>query len=1028
MVKKEVVNYLKEVRKIYLSRDYTEMTFRTAIENLIKNLNPDFNLIHEPKRVTDLGAPDYKAFLGSANVGYIETKNLGVNLDNALESEQLRKYIESIDNLILTNYARFILIRKGEKGVLDLNLFSILDLENSRFKISDDNLDAFLQFFGEFFSYKLPTIKSAEDLAKELAKKAKLLKVIVEEQLIKDKKNDEEAGSFSPIYDFYLGIRSLIKDISIENGADAYAQTVTYSLFLAKKNSPDDDIDRISAYAHIPENVGIIKQMFTNMSGSTFPSNISWIIDDIVDILNVTDMDEVFATIDSRGKTDKDPILFLYEDFLNFYDPEMKQKLGVFYTERPIVGFIVNSIHYLLKEYFDKPNGFADDTVTVLDPASGTGTFFWIAYLKVLNELKVSGLSGLIPEKIHQHLLKNFYGFEILITPYVISHLKLYDLIQKWHYRFKKSDRIQIYLTNTLKPADKEPTLLPFLGEIRTENIATAKIKTNQPILVIIGNPPYAGESANKGKWVDDLLKKGYIRADGSQDDGYYRVDNDDLDESNTKWLQDDYVKFIRFAQKKIDKNGEGIVAYITNHNYLDNPTFRGMRESLFESFDRIYVLNLHGSILKQEKCPDGSKDENVFNIKPGVAISIFIKNNQLSDKKIFYSDLWGLRNYKFSWLDRHTVNNVDWEEIKPSSPFYFFVPKDDSLKEEYESFWKITDIFGTDHSVGITTARDPLTIQWTEEDVSIVIDDFAKREPEEAKKEYNLRKDARDWKVHLAQKDLITTDLDKNKIVPILYRPFDVRYTYYTGKTKGFHCMPRDNVMKNMFNSNLALCTCRQQVKTGFQHVFVSDKIVVSDIVSNKSKEVGHIFPLYIYSDDEDVLLNYNSKFIEFIHEIYKGKVKPEEIFYYIYAVLHSPQYRSDYSEFLKYDFPRIPFVNYNKFIELSEIGKQLIELHLMRKKLRIKTKFDIEGSNIVENFNYNPPRLWINDKQYFEGIPPIVWNFRIGGYQVLDKWLYYRKNKHLNTSEIENLLQMIEIIKITIVSMRKIDEILFN
>ena len=846
MGKKEINKYFQEVRKIYLGGDYTEMTFRTAFETLIESLNHDYDLIHEPKRVHNLGAPDFKAFVGSANIGYIETKNLGENLDIILESIQLKKYIESIDNIILTDYTRFILIRKGQK-VMDFNLFSLMDLKNTHFTISDGNINTFIEFIVEFFNYKLNTIKDADELARELAKKSKLLKDMVKEQLTQDIRTKDES-TLSPIYDFYLGIKSLIKDLKIEDGADAYAQTVAYSLFLARKNS-SGDIDRISAYAHIPETIGIIRQIFTNMSGSEFPSFISWIIDDIVDILNATDMKEVFATIDKRGKKDKDPILFLYEDYLNYYDPEMKKKLGVFYTPRPVVNFIVNSTHIILKQYFNKVTGLADDTVTVLDPAAGTGTFFWITYLVVLNELLNKGMRGLIDGKIHDHLLKNFYGLELLITPYVISHLKLSDVLQRWHYKFKENDRIQIYLSNTLEPSS-ETTLMSFMGELRFEQTATAKIKSSQPILAVIGNPPYAGKSANKGKWINNLLKTGYKRVDGSEDDGYYTIDGKPLDEKNPKWLQDDYVKFIRFAQHKIDINGEGVVAFITNHSYLDNPTFRGMRESLLESFDRIYILNLHGNSVKKEKCPDGSKDENVFDIKQGVAISLFIKNKKFSDKKIYYADKWGLREDKYNWLDRHTLANVDWEEIEPISEFYFFIPMNNEILDEFEDFWKIKDIF-PENNVGIVTARDQLTIQWTDADVSRLIYDFAHLEPEEARNHYKLKKDSDDWKIIWAQEDLKTSGIDDNKIIPILYRPFDVRYTYFTGNSKGFHCRPRDEIMKHMKQNNQALVIGRQWAAVGssnYDIVFVSDKIVDFNVF-RRGGEL--IFPLYLYENE---------------------------------------------------------------------------------------------------------------------------------------------------------------------------------
>jgi len=606
------------------------------------------------------------------------------------------------------------------------------DLENASFVIPNDKVETFVQFINYFFGYKLPTITSAEELAKELSKRTKLLKELAKEQLEEDLKSVENGETPSSIYDFYLGIKELIKDINVEDCADAYAQTVTYSLFLARRNCPNE-LDRRNASFYIPKNIGIIKRIFINISGDEFPSNISWIIDDILDVLNAAKIGEILTKIDRRGKKDKDPIIFFYEDFLNYYEPEKRKHLGVYYTPRPVVNFIVNSVHSILKKYFDKPLGFADDDVKVLDPAIGTGTFFWIAFLVALNELKSQGLRGLINEKIENHILKHFYGFEILITPYVISHLKLTDLLQRWYYEFKNKDRIQVYLTNTLEPTEVHG-LLPFLREITEESRIANQIKLQKSILVIIGNPPYSGMSANKGKWINDLLKKGYTRADGSKDDGYYTVNGKPLDEKNPKWLQDDYVKFIRFAQWKIDKNGEGVVGFITNHSYLDNPTFRGMRESLLQSFNRIYILNLHGNALKKEKCPDGSKDENVFDIKQGVAISIFVKSKKLKDKKVFYADLYGLRDDKYRWLDRHTVDNVKWQEIDSIPPFYFFVPKDTSLQREYEKFWKITDIFPV-NSVGIVTARDHLTIQWTPEGMWRVISDFANMDPQTARR-----------------------------------------------------------------------------------------------------------------------------------------------------------------------------------------------------------------------------------------------------------------------------------------------------
>jgi predicted helicase len=1014
-IEKDIKNYFKEVYSIYSHGDYTEWTYRTPFENFIKGLNADYNLTQEPKRAAGLGAPDFKAFYNNRKIGFIETKDLGENLDKILETDQLKKYIESIDNLILTNYLQFVLIRKGRK-VYDCNLFMLSDLDKRNLSISKEKIETFASLINEFFEYKLPTIVLAEELALELSKRAKLLKELAKDQLLNDLEKIKNNESPSLIYDFYLGIKELIKDVKLEDCADAYAQTITYGLFLAKR-SCRGKLDRITAASYIPKNVGVIKRIFLNISGEEFPSNISWIVDDIIDILNAAKIEEILKKIDKRGKKDKDPIIFFYEDFLNYYEPEKRKHLGVYYTPRPVVNFIVNSVHSILKKHFDKSLGLANDSVNVLDPAIGTGTFFWITFLVALGELKNQGLRGIIFDKIENHLLKHFYGFEILITPYVISHLKITDLLRRWHYRFKDEDRIQVYLTNTLEESEVHDPLL-FMREITEESRIANQIKTEKPILVIIGNPPYSGISANKGKWIDDLLKKGYTRADGSKDDGYYTVDGKSLEERKL-WLQDDYVKFIRYAQWKIDQNGEGVVGFITNHSYLDNPTFRGMRESILQSFDRIYILNLHGNSLKKEKCPDGSKDENVFDIQQGVAIGIFIKNKNLGQKKIYYTDLWGLRDSKYHWLDRHTIDNVKWQEVKPISPFYFFVPKDTTFEEEYNKFWKVTDIFPV-NCTGIVTARDKFVIDFDKDTLRRRIERFRDLSiPDDA---FKLKENYM-WRVKKARNDLNKVkDWDKY-FEKILYRPFDIREIYFHDSVVW---RTRSEVMKHMLKENLGLITVRQ-VKAGevWQHCWISDGIIESSYISNKTSEINYLFPLYLYSDFEKKA-NIDPDIYKTLSEKYNKELTPEEIFYYIYAIFYSPTYRKRYGEFLQFDFPRIPFIdNYEIFKKLAELGKELVELHLMRKRLPTKVKFDVIGSNVVEKVKYENGKVWINKEQYFDGVPEEIWDFYIGGYQVLDKWLKSRKNRKLESKDIEQFLQIVEIISETIRLMKEIDKV---
>lgn len=744
-------------------------------------------------------------------------------------------------------------------------------------------------------------------------------------------------------------------------------------------------------------------------------------MDEIIDILNASDIKNILSEIDFRGKKDRDPFTFFYEDFLNLYDPKKRKHLGIYYTPRPVVNFIVNSVNRILKEDFNKLHGFADDDVTVLDPAVGTGTFLWIVFLLTLGELINSGLKGLIKNKIENHILKDFYGFEILITPYIISHLKLTTVLRQWYYKFKDNDRIQVYLTNTLEPSETHG-LLPFMGELTEESLAAERIK-KKPILVILANPPYSGISANKGKWIDDLLKKGYTRVDDSKDDGYYKVDGKPLGERNPKWLQDDYVKFIRFAQWKMDKRGDGVIGFITNHSYLDNPTFRGMRQSLIDSFDRIYILNLHGNSLKKETCPDGSKDENVFDIRQGVAIALFVKNGKFKDKKVFYADLYGKRKEKYHWLDTNRVNTVEWKEIEPGSPYYFFIPIDSSLQSEYEKYWKVTDIFPL-NGVGMTTARDHFVINFDKNVLLNRIRLFKNSDYSDDKfhEVFQINK-KKGWSIRKAWNMLqkIPDDELERYILPVLYRPFDNRWIFYHDSVVW---RTAKRVMLHMIQENLGLIFHkREELSIPYSHFLVTKEIIEHGCLSPKT--TCYLASLYLYSDSEKKL-NINPELFKTLSDTYEKELTPEEIFYYIYAILYSNTYRTKYAEFLKIDYPRVPFTeDYNKFKHLSEIGKELTDLHLMKTKLETSTKFDVQGSNVVNSVKYKDNKVYINKDQFFEDVSKDIWNFYIGGYRVLDKWLKSRKNRELSSNEIEHFLQVVEIIKQTIEYMKKIDEI---
>jgi predicted helicase len=1017
--------YFKEVQENYKTLDTTEFTYRTSFENFLKKFDKDCHPRQGSKTEKIIGAPDFKIFKATKKIGYIETKDLDENLDKVLMSAQLKKYLAGINNLILTNYSRFILLRNGEK-ILDLSLFAFSDLNNPKYKISVDRIVEFNKMFDNFFNYKSLSIKTSEVLATELSKRAILIRDFAKEQLEEDRILANNNENYSSIFDFYQGLQELIHDISIDDTIDAYAQTITYGLFYAKTKCPME-LTLESVENCLPKNIPIIQRIFKDITGTSLPSKITWIFDEILEVLNSADIKTIMLEMDVRGKKDRDPFMHFYEDFLRLYDPEKREKRGVYFTPRPIVNYIVQSVEWIIKNNFGKQLGFADDEVTTLDPATGTGSFLYLIYLRVFNELKGRGLNGLIRSKIKTHILKDFYGLEILITPYIIAHLQLSLLLKKWFYELDEGERVQIYLTNSLEQGE-EHGLIPFMREINQERKVANDLIMKRPILAIIGNPPYSVMSANKGKWIDDLLKKGYVRADKSIDDGYYKVDGQVLGERNPKMLQDDYVKFIRLAQWKIDRSGLGVVGFITNNGYLDNKTFNGMRQSLLQSFDRIYILNLHGDKKKKEKCPDGSVDDNVFDIQKGTAIVLLVKNPEIKDKRIYYQDLYGLWQEKYKWLDRNTVYSTNWIELTPTSPDYYFIPFNHELNLIYSKYWKISDIF-LKNTNGVQTARDNFTIKWTPQEVLITITKFTNLNPEKARLVFDLGDDIRDWKVELAQKDLIETGLSKEKILPIIYRPFDIRYTYYTGKTCGFHSMPRGEIMPHMLKQNIGLITRRQMISgRPCTYFFVTDKIISDGCIRSDNKGQESLFPLYLYQPNGSRTPNLNSKFLDYLSNLYGEFVQPEDILYYIYGVFYSNKYRKKFCEILIYDFPRIPFPKkFQIFKQICDKGKELVELHLMKKQLIPTIKYEIAVKNNVESMNYVEGKVYINKAQYFENIPEEVWTFYVGGYKVLEKWLKSRKNRDLSVQEISHFIQIIEVLKETLRIMDEIDKIDF-
>ncbi|GCE16183.1 type ISP restriction/modification enzyme [Tengunoibacter tsumagoiensis] len=1085
-------DYLDKLSEQYGKGNATEHTYRPTLQALFEKIDAGISATNEPKRIK-CGAPDYVVEHNNLTVGYIEAKDINEPLDKIEKDEQLKRYLRALDNLILTDYLEFRWYVQGEKRMC-ARLGNIKNkkivLDKNGVKLGEELLRYFIEHRGE-------QINKPEELAKRMARLTHMIRDIIVDAFEKNEASDS-------LKDLYKAFQeTLLPDLNAESFADMFAQTMAYGLFAARYNHKGKKpFSREDAAKEISKTNPFLRKLFTTIAGPDLDDEpFIGFVNELAQILAYTDMGAVLANFGKRTRQE-DPIVHFYETFLSQYDPKLRETRGVYYTPEPVVSYIVRSVDYLLREHFDCPEGLADSTsvtysykddegrdliettprVVVLDPATGTGTFLYSVIEHIRESYRQKGNAGMWSSYVREYLLPRLFGFELLVAPYAMSHLKLgmqlaaIDLPEvdrkTWAFEFGSDERLGIYLTNTLDEAVKRSDMI-FGKYISDEANKAVNIKKKNPVMVVLGNPPYSGHSANKGKWINELLH-GIDSQTGRRTGNYFEVDGQPLGERNPKWLNDDYVKFIRFAQWRIEQTGHGIVAFVTNHGYLDNPTFRGMRQSLMQSFDDIYILDLHGNSKKKEKSPDGSKDENVFDIQQGVAIGIFVKRQKKTNlsgiANVYHSHLWGVREVyekigseqkliggKYHWLGEKDIVTTNWTKLEIRAPFYLFSPQNIDVLVEYEKGVKINDI-SLKNSVGIVTARDALTIHWNKEDIWRTVLDFLSLSPEDARIKYKLGQDVRDWKVEMAQKDLKESGPSKFNLLPVLYRPFDIRYTYYTGNSRGFHCMPRKDIMQHMIKNNLAIITSRLTKGEKYKHVQVTRNIAEVICMSPNTSNNGFVFPLYLYPAQNEGLFadnefssnpgarlpNLSLAFIKMIKAninlnfLTDGRgdllnsYGPEDIFDYIYAILNSPTYRERYSEFLKIDFPRLPLTsNIELFRNLCNLGERLVELHLMEKSGKVTARYPVSGNSIVEKIDYTQPvdapeqgRVWINKEQYFEGIPPEVWDFHIGGYQVCQKWLKDRKGRRLEFNDIMHYQRIIAALLETITLMEQIDE----
>jgi predicted helicase len=1089
--------YFQAIERLFKAGNATEHSYRPALKDLLENLITGITATNEPRRVK-CGAPDYMIERGGLTLGYVEAKDVDASLDKIEQDEQLVRYRRALSNLVLTDYLEFRWYVEGESGLAERQMSARLATTKPGGKLVFDPEGA--EKVGElltcFLEHKAVDITRPEELAQRMARLTHMIREVIVLEF-------QEHEASDTLRDQLIAFdRTLLPGITTDEFADMFAQTIAYGLFAARHNhTAPQPFTRYDATREIPKTNPFLKKLFEMINSSDLDDEpFVGFVDELAQVLATTRMDEVLAKFGKRTRQE-DPIIHFYETFLSQYDPQLRELRGVYYTPSPVISYMVRSVDYLLKEEFGIVDGLADaetldytstdadghehtekiPRVLILDPACGTGTFLSSIIEYIRENHRTSHSADLWSQYVRDALLPRLFGFELLMAPYAMAHLRLgmqlagLDLPPEqrapWKYDFKHKERLGVYLTNTLTAGLKQIETLLLAKYISDEANEAASIKRQSPVMVIIGNPPYSGHSANKGDWIRDLLH-GKEEGKGSRSSNYFEVDGQPLQERNPKWLNDDYVKFIRFAQWRLEQTGYGVLAFITNHGYLDNPTFRGMRQSLMQTFDEIYVLNLHGNSKKQERSPDGSKDENIFDIRQGVAISIFIKRkDSVSGTKIVhYADLWGKREGfqgkgeqrqlvagKYYWLGENDLTTTDWKKLTPQSPSYLFIQLDSTLQAEYQKGWKVTDMFSK-YASTITSGRNELLIALSEEEMKSRMKDFINPQISSStlKEQYFLGVFNVD-----ASRSAARSDNDfKSRFRKICFRPFDTRYTFYANYITE---RSRLDIMKHMFYNNLALLTHRPQSPGKFTYVFCTSLIADQCVAANKLTGGGNSFqfPIYLYpestngtifdnrnslSDTSNRLPNYSQAFITDISQKLNmtfipnetGDLQttfgPEDIFHYMYAIFHAPSYRERYAEFLKIDFPRLPLTsNVELFRALCAHGQRLVELHLLKKVSRGTVGFQGQGNYTVEKVEYIPradqPEMggvWINKTQHFVEVPAQVWEFHIGGYQVCHKWLKDRKGRTLALLEFYEYQKIVTAISETITLMEKIDEVI--
>lgn len=1013
--------YIKSVSSKFVRSGTSEMGYRTDFEILLKGIFEDLKVqpIGHDDRPQQGKKPDFIVFRNDIPILYIEAKDISIPLDKVEKSEQMSRYY-GYANLVLTNYVEFRFYRNGERYEDPIKI-ATYDLKNRTVNPIPENYEHVAHSLIDFSKSHKEPIKSGKHLSKIMGGKAQRIRDNIRQIFQSDSAKDLEINR---VYETIKKL--LVHDLAMDAFSDMYAQTLVYGLFVARfYDETPDSFTRQEARGLIPASNPFLGHFFDHISGRNFEKRLAYIVDELCEVFshaNVKELMSQYFKDDLWGKTHEgpDPVIHFYEDFLKEYDPDLRKKMGAYYTPLPVVHFIVRAVDTILERDFILTRGLADTSknsagihrVQVLDPAVGTGTFISTVIDTIYERQLQNGQKGAWPTYVHHDLLPRIYGFELMMAPYTIAHLKISIKLDKTGFKyFNKTSagkaRLGVYLTNSLEDAGQQQELLAFDfgAAIAEEAKEASKIKNEKPIMVVLGNPPYSVSSSNKGEWIQNLIK----------------VYKDGLGEKKIN-LDDDYIKFLRFAEHFIEKNKTGVVAMITNNSFIDGITHRQMRKHLLETFDKIYILDLHGNSKKKEKAPDGGKDENVFDIQQGVSINIFVRKNEIKTElgAVYHSEIFGKRESKFEMLNKSDIEKIKWQKLDYSEPYFFFVPKDFSLDEEYKNGFGLDKLF-LNYNSGIQTKNDDATIAFDEQKMQKIVDDFLQDNLSELEQKYGVN-DKGIWKASQAQADLKIGDY---KLSSILYRPFDTRYTAITPRSSGFLARPRMKTSEHLLHPNLGLLFSRSiPEQRDFSEIFVSNQIIDLHAAAGQT----YCAPLYTYSEGGSKTANLEKKIVSTLEKTVGSKT-PGDIFDYIYAVLHSPSYREKYKEFLKIDFPRVPYPKDKKQFEgLVALGHELRVIHLLEspKVSEFITTYPVSGSDTVEKISYKNGNVHINSEQYFGDVPEVAWNFYIGGYQPAQKWLKDRKSRALTNEDIEHYQKIIVALVETHRVMKEIDEIL--